>query len=463
MIFALTTLLALAAPRFATAQVSFQVLHTFPAPAGSAPLLLSSLVQGTDGNFYGTTNLGGAANLGTVYRMTAAGVVSVLHEFAGGNTDGATPLAALIQASDGNFYGTTSAGGPANLGTVFQMSPSGAVTILHPFSGGNADGATPGVALIQATDGNLYGTTQAGGVRNGGTVFQMTPTGGVTILASAPSPKALIQATDGKLYWTAFQTVFSQTLGGASSVFYDFRLPGGGISGTPSLATIVQAADGNFYVAFNYGIQSGGAIWKLTQGGVATQMRGNGRDGTLLRAADGNLYATAGAYPGSQGASVQELTIAGGAATLQSLPEASNLGGLVQAADGTFYGTASGGLTGSGEVFRLTVTPQAPAIVTQPTDQVGWAGGLTSFDVTASGLPPPNYQWQVSTDSGISWTNVTDGDRHRHPGAGRLRRRWDDRCGRVSPLDRHVVHSTVRLADIAFGAMGTRWRCPGAG
>ena len=178
------------AARLAGAQVSFDVLYTFPGVSPGGYLSMSALVQGTDGNFYGTTATGGAADAGRIYRMTPGGIVAVLHEFAGGSADGANPQAALIQATDGNFYGTTLKGGAANFGTVFQMSPSGTVTILHAFAGGS-DGADPRAPLIQATDGNFYGTTAAGGAYYG-TIFRMTPAGVVTIMHVflAPPPSA---------------------------------------------------------------------------------------------------------------------------------------------------------------------------------------------------------------------------------------------------------------------------------
>src|SRR3984957_1335884 len=109
---------------------------------------------------------------------TAQPPFTVLHTFAGG-TDGAHPSASLIQATDGNFYGTTYIGGGSNLGTVFQMTPAGTVTVLHAFAGGT-DGANPSASLIQAIDRNFYGTTTLGGASGHGTVFQMTPSGGVT-------------------------------------------------------------------------------------------------------------------------------------------------------------------------------------------------------------------------------------------------------------------------------------------
>ena len=169
----------------------------------------SALLKGPDGNFYGTTSSGGAG-YGTVFKMTPEGVVTVRYAFTGGPADGAYPAAALILAADGNFYGTTLSGGSAGLGTVFRMSPAGTVTVVHAFAGGATDGANPAAALIQAADGDFYGTTMGGGASGLGTVFRMTPGGAVTVLhgftggiGDGASPMApLVQATDGNFYGT---------------------------------------------------------------------------------------------------------------------------------------------------------------------------------------------------------------------------------------------------------------------
>ena len=134
-----------------------------------------ALIQGSNGNFYGTTRLGGAHGDGTVFEMTPSGTETVLYSFAGGTSDGANPTAGLLLARDGNFYGTTSAGGPANLGTIFELTPNGVETVLHDFAGGATDGADPSANLIQGSNGKLYGTTQSGGPNGYGTVFVVTP------------------------------------------------------------------------------------------------------------------------------------------------------------------------------------------------------------------------------------------------------------------------------------------------
>src|ERR1700687_1175173 len=107
--------------------------------------------------------------------------VDVVHSFAGG-ADGVSPYAGLVLATDGNFYGTTSSGGASNVGTVFKMTPNGTVTILHAFTG--ADGASSFAPLIQATDGNFYATAYSGGASHLGTVLRMSPAGTFTLLYS---------------------------------------------------------------------------------------------------------------------------------------------------------------------------------------------------------------------------------------------------------------------------------------
>jgi uncharacterized repeat protein (TIGR03803 family) len=148
-------------------------LHSFDRTDGATPQ--AGLVQATNGDFYGTTLNGGAHGYGTVFKMTPEGVLTTLHNF--DFTDGAAPSAALVQATDGNFYSTTPRGGTSSkpncrdgCGTVFKITPEGVLTTLHSFGGGY-DGSGPVAGLVQATDGNVYGTAAGGGKYGLGTVF----------------------------------------------------------------------------------------------------------------------------------------------------------------------------------------------------------------------------------------------------------------------------------------------------
>jgi uncharacterized repeat protein (TIGR03803 family) len=153
-------------------------------------------IQATNGDFYGTTENGGANGQGTVFKITPGGTLSTLYSFCsqGGSncTDGANPFAGLVQASNGDLYGTTYYGGAnfGGAGTVFKIAPSGALTTLYSFCAQSncTDGGSPLAGLVQATNGDLYGTTFYGGVVNTsggyGTIFKITPGGTLTTLHS---------------------------------------------------------------------------------------------------------------------------------------------------------------------------------------------------------------------------------------------------------------------------------------
>ena len=162
-------------------------LYSFGSVPDDALAPLAPLIEGTDGNLYGTTATGGPSaacpnGCGTVFRITPAGVETVLHSFGNNAADGQAPSGALVQGIDGNFYGLTSAGGntPAgsatpncNCGTIFRITPAGEETVLYSFGTGANDGKQPSGALLQASDGNFYGTTGSGGPSNDGTVFKL--------------------------------------------------------------------------------------------------------------------------------------------------------------------------------------------------------------------------------------------------------------------------------------------------
>jgi uncharacterized repeat protein (TIGR03803 family) len=366
-----------AVPEAATAQPAVTVLHAFAGGTdGASPS--AALIQAADGNFYGTTPTGGAAGLGTVFQMTPGSpwTVTVLHAFAGG-TDGASPSSALIQAADGNFYGTTSTGGAAGLGTVFQMTPGSpwTVTVLHTFAGGT-DGASPLSTLIQATDGNFYGTTSASGncrfEGKCGTAFTMTPAGTVTILhvfsQDDAFPAALIQATDGKFYGTTNK--FCLISVGCDGTAFTMT-PAGAFTtllrfgGDRSAYTLIQATDGNFYGTTSTGGTVNGSVCNLS--------------------------------PSSGCGTVFTMTPAGAITRLHEFSwtdGSSPVAALIQAADGNFYGTTSeGGINGVGVVFELTLPL---AIAREPQSQTIASGATVTLSVGASGSQL-SYQWYVGT------------------------------------------------------------------
>src|SRR5581483_8973866 len=167
--------------------------------------------------FYGTTHFGGVPGLGcgigcgVLYRVSPTGTITTVHSFGGYPNDGANPEGVLVQAGDGNFYGATYSGGSHNLGSIFKVTPAGQLTILYNFCSlaGCVDGKNPWVGLVLGTDGNLYGTSQ-GGAHNAGAIFRVTPTGQFTTLYSFCSVSGcadgffpqttLMQDTNGKFY-----------------------------------------------------------------------------------------------------------------------------------------------------------------------------------------------------------------------------------------------------------------------
>src|ERR1017187_4861407 len=249
---------------------------------GAEPL--AGLVQGSDGNFYGTTSGGGEGatgncpegGCGTVFRISPSGTFTSLYSFAGYPNDGAQPQAGLVQGSDGNFYGTTYDGGSTNCstiygagcGTVFRISPSGTETTLYSFGSSPTDGVNPQAGLVQGSDGNFYGTTFAGGVTSTnceycygyGTVFRISPSGTFTSLYSfgnSPTdgfePQAgLVQGSDGNFYGTTSGggtygggIVFRISPSGSYTNLYSFG--GSPNDGSDPVAGLVQGSDGNFY------------------------------------------------------------------------------------------------------------------------------------------------------------------------------------------------------------------------
>jgi len=178
---------------------------------GATPL--SGPIQGVDGNFYGTTFVGGSQNRGVVYEITPTGSYQVLYNFCSQEncSDGGSPYAALVQDAAGNLYGAATSGGIYGAGTLFQITPSHQFILLHSFD--KKDGALPVAALTLANDGNLYGVTFAGGPFDGGTTFQITPSGQYSVLSGFcnvtgcygyETEAPLLQATNGILYGPSY-------------------------------------------------------------------------------------------------------------------------------------------------------------------------------------------------------------------------------------------------------------------
>ncbi len=404
-------------------------LASFNGTDGAAPW---SLVQGIDGNFYGTTQLGGATNVhcstggcGTVFKITSTGTLAMLYSFCaqGGNScpDGDSPYGGLVQGADGNFYGTTNQGGANCLdnggcGTFFKITPAGTLTTLYSFTGG-ANGSMPFGALVQGADGNFYGTAALGGANIYGTVFKITPAGALTTLYSfcaqsgctdGQYPYAgLVQGVDGNFYGTTYSggigtngpsgTVFKITPTGQLTTLHSFCANGPG-SGCPDgyypHAALVQALDGNFYgTTTSGGAHDLGTIFKITPTGTLTTLYSftGAADGAepsagLVQATDGNFYGTAAGGGTGAAGTVFGVTSTGVLVALHSFcsqPQCQDGGGplaaMAQGTDGSFYGTTGGGgAGGSGTVYKMNVGLN-PFVVTQP------ASGLLGAPITILG------------------------------------------------------------------------------
>jgi uncharacterized repeat protein (TIGR03803 family) len=428
------TIFLLLAATASPAQV-FTTLVNFNGPDGAGSGPNGSLVQGADGNVYETTLVGGFKNDGAIIEVTPDGRVTTLHSFCRqrGCPDGFDPAVGLARAADGNFYGTTPLGGGSTrcsegCGTVFKVDPRGTLTTLHSFR--NDDGSYADGVLTEATDGNFYGTTSNGGdlkcipPYGCGTVFKITPQGRLTTLhrfhasdGEFPNGK-LVQATDGNFYGTTYAgggttygepgcrgnneigcgTIFRITPTGTLTTLHRFNNADGAY---PS-AGLVQASDGNLYGTtssvsgspchVNLGC---GTVFKMTLQGVLTTLyrfsiaEGSQPNGELIEATDGNFYGTT-LYGGDLACNppydygcgtVFQITTAGSVTILHvfdSTDGASPHGALLQATNGTIYGTTGyGGLDlYDGTLFSLNMGLGPFVSLVRNSGKVGHTGGI---------------------------------------------------------------------------------------
>jgi uncharacterized repeat protein (TIGR03803 family) len=249
-------------------------------PDGNAPE--AALVQGPDGNFYGTTSGGGTPNIqntagqGTIFKMSPAGdlLQSVtVHGF----SEPANPQAPLVLGTDGAFYSTSYGGGGIASGTVYQFSAAGVVTMLHGFND-TPDGNVPNGGLVLGSDGNFYGTTEYGGTSHLGTAYRISPEGTYEELISFDNSNGqqpfgqMIQATDGNFYGTTLLggshdqgTVFQLTPAGVLTTVYNFTYSGSGdTDGAQPKGTLVQGADRRLYgTTQDGGLYNTGTVFAL--------------------------------------------------------------------------------------------------------------------------------------------------------------------------------------------------------
>jgi uncharacterized repeat protein (TIGR03803 family) len=403
---------------------TFSTLLTFDGSNGANPDYVS-LFQGTDGNLYGTAAAGGSTancsgGCGTVFKISSAGQLTVLHDFCSSancgtseDPDGEFPKAGVIQALDGNFYGTTWGSSITGFGSVFKMTPSGTLTTLYTFCSATncTDGYWPTAPVVQGTDGDFYGTTTSGGTgfeNSGGTVFKITSSGALTTLysfcsktncADGMNPEAgLVQASDGNFYGTTNQggtnsvcaggcgTVFRITPAGKLTTLHNFCSEANCADGSNPVAGLIQGTDGNLYgTTFAGGVNGSGGIFKFSLSGTLSVFysfcaESNCTDGgtayaPLLQASDGNFYSTT-YYGGATGEGViyritraKKLTVLYNFNSVNANP----VSGLLQDTSGKFYGTSFNGAGntnclysgGCGTVYSLS-TGLGPFVETDP-------------------------------------------------------------------------------------------------
>ncbi len=366
----------LSLPRLLGATTLTTISFTNPNTQGDGPQ--GGVVQGSDGNFYGTTEGGGSHGSGNVFKMTSGGVLTSLFSFTGGGANSSSPRASLIQGNDGNLYGTT-----YENSTVFEINSSGTLTTLASLKNMNASDSLS--SLIEDNQGNFYGTTYNGGsTSNYGTVFELSSSGTLSILASFTgtngeySYAGLTLGNDGNYYGTTANgggsgnvgTVFKITPAGNLTTVVSF--PGTG--GYYPEAGVIQGTDTNFYGTTFFGGTSGyGTVFKLTQSRALTTLvnfngaNGQYPSGQLVEGNDGNFYGTTqnggttfsgGTYSGY--GTVFEVTASGTLTTLVSFTKTNGqqpFAGLIQGSDGNLYGTTiAGGSNNLGTVFQLNTT-----------------------------------------------------------------------------------------------------------
>jgi uncharacterized repeat protein (TIGR03803 family) len=402
-----------------TSAGKFSTIYAFDGTSGFNPQ--APLIQGTDGNFYGTTASGGittssncwgsSSSCGTVFKITTGGKLTTVYKF--DQTHGAGPLSPVIQGTDGNFYGTTSAGGTSGLGVVFKLTSAGVITVLHNFIG--SDGETPLAGLVQANDGNFYGVASAGGSLGYGTIFKVTSTSDHTFSVvfdfdqtRGQTPEvALFQNTNGILYGDTFH-------GGSdgAGVFYSLNISAAQFASLQNLSGKV-----------------GSTVSILGQGFTgSTAVSFGGVNATKFTVVSDN-YVTANVPTGGKTGTVTVVRPSGSLNSIQQFkvtptvasfsPPSGPIGtsvtingtGLTQTTKVTFGGVAATTFTvNSDSQVTATVPSGAKTGKIAVTTTGGSATSSSSFDVTptiGTFAPPSGKVGTVVTITGTGLTQTT--------------------------------------------------------
>jgi len=365
----------------------YTVLRSFGAVSGDAANPYAGLTEGSDGVLYGTSHLGGAANLGTVFKLSKDGTAyAVLHSFTSVGADGVQPSSRVIEGSDGVWYGTTYFGGGANQGTIFRLNKDGTnYRVIRSLNAAARDGTHPYGALLEGSDGALYGTSSLSGSTNAGAIFKLNKDGSAyrvlhdftnSAKEGAQLYGSLIWGSDGNLYGaTAFGgkadqgAVFRLNKDGSGfGVIYHLS---GGAGGASPYGGIIEGSDGALYGAANAGGRVGrGGVFKLAKDGSGYGLLHHFTDGEgslkpyskLLVGRDGSLFGTSWGGGSADLGTLFKLNKDGSGYSLLHVftgrdgDGAYPYAGLIAASDGALYGTTvRGGNTNQGTVFKLNM------------------------------------------------------------------------------------------------------------
>ena len=335
------------------------------------------VIQASNGVLYGTTVNGGTNGYGAIFSITTNGLFTPLYSFKSIPTDGAQPYAGLVQGTNGNFYGTASQAGSNNYGSIYKMTSAGGFAEMYGFSLlhlqqssrnlTNTDGANPGVGLVQGTNGNFYGAAPAGGSNGYGAVFEITAAGAFTRLysftngADGANPGGLMQSSNGLIYGTATNggnngcgAIFKMTAAGVLTPLYSFM---NGVDGAHPGPALTQGTNGVLYGATSAGGTNGsGTIFQITTNGVFSPLYSFATASTsglgLMTNADG-------IFPGS----------------------------LAQGGGGVLYGFCqAGGLNGTGTLFQFSPTGGLSVLWTFLVGSLGSGGWINAFGANPTGI-----------------------------------------------------------------------------
>jgi len=411
------------APTATPTPSSVSYLHVFGIEPTDGQQPNGPLIQASDGSFYGTTRAGGnftcgssGLGCGAIFRVTASGQEVVLKSFGSSAADGYRPAGPLIQGSDGALYGVTSFGGTFDRGTIFRITLGGAYTVLYSFGASPGDGSVPAGGLVQDTDGTIFGATTTGGTRscfqvpgtnNCGTIFKLAADGSFTTIYNFGATStdgvqpngSLALSTEGMLYGTTVDggahscsnsgatnncgTAFRITKTGVLTTLHSFGSSsadgiapqGAPVEGPDGFLYGTTASGGGGQCGFSFGC---GTAYRMSKSGTLTILHafalagradGYGPSPYITFGRDGFLYGTTGSGGSTQSdlaGTAFRLTVGGAKTTLVSFgPVNENphnpVSGLVQGADGAFYGIlayngkygAVGARGGAGAVFKL--------------------------------------------------------------------------------------------------------------